>query len=714
MKNLAKFFLLICSSVILFASNENEPIFHYGAEIALGLNIHIADFNKLQNIPNCCPRYSTTLGLGWSLAFLLHKDITKDFSLRLRAGFNSEGVTFKENEFIGNTTVKYVEDPTQIVLVPVTVEHFLKPKLLGIFLEPVAWYNFYDKFWATFGLNFSNLILTKVDQKEVIVSPNNVTFIDGKKERNEYFDLDIPNANKFQFRPTLGIAYDFLIYKDAYVSPEIRFSIPVQNLSNVNWKLSYINFGLSARFPVYPPPEIRYYYDTLYIRDTATVAILGLKSERIFLSETKILETVREKVEDGYLFKTFLQEKYKREVPKFSQLVTDLKVFGKSRQGEIQSSPTLVIEEIETEEMFPLLPYVFFPSGEWELGKTKMVLMDKKDSDSFEENSLPWNTLIIYENLLNIVGKRLKQNPKETIVLTGCNSNTGVEANNIELSRKRAEAVRDYLVNIWGIDPKRITIRARNLPEKMTNPTIPEGIEENQRVEISSKDWQILQPIRLSQIQRISNPPFVELLPEVISDAPIKGWNLTIGQGNILLREYAGGDLPTKLVWNVEEEPIPKLEDSVLLKFSAVDILDQKSTSSKSLKIEQKTIKKKREELLGDKKIERFSLIVFDFDKADILPQHIPILNEIKRKIATNSKITISGYADRIGEATYNKELALRRCLAVKNYLRLPDSQVVLEPIGSEVLLYDNNLPQGRSYSRTVQITIETPIKPLK
>lgn len=704
-------FVLLCIlNISVFNKEKPSPLFHYGAEVSLGLNMHFADFNKLEGIPNCCPKFTNTLGLGWNLSLLLRKDFPSNFAVQLRAGFNSEGLTFKEKEFIGNTSVKYEEDPTKIVLVPVTVEHYLTPKLFGVYIEPLGLYRFYDNFWVTFGFNFSNLILTKFDQKEIIYSPDNITFIDGKKERNEYFDLEIPEVKKFLVRPTIGFTYDFEIFDNAFVSPIIRYVFPIQNLTNVNWKISYLNLGVSARFPIYPPPEVQYYYDTLYIRDTIRVLVLGLKTERLALEE-KTTQTKKEKVSGGYRFTTTIREKYKLEIPKVSEILTDLKIIGKSRIGEIQNNPTLIIEELETEEMFPLLPYVYFPTGSWELEKTNMILLSKNQTQFFDENSLSWNTLKIYDNLLNIIGKRLKQNPKETIVLTGCNSNTGIETNNIELSRKRAEAVKDYLVNIWGIDPKRITIKARNLPEKMTNPNIPEGIEENQRVEISSNNWKILQPVRLSQIQKTSNPPIIEILPEVSSESPIKGWSVSVEQGGTLIREYSGIEVPSLLVWNVEEEPMPKLEEPIDIQLSVVDIFDQKSVADQSLSIEQRTIKKKREELLGDTKIERFSLIVFEFDKAEILPQHVPILNEIKNKIAPNSRVTISGYTDRIGESSYNKELALRRCLAIKNFLGLSDNQVVLQPIGNEILLFDNSLPQGRSYCRTVQIVIETPIK---
>ena len=87
------------------------------------------------------------------------------------------------------------------------------------------------------------------------------------------------------------------------------------------------------------------------------------------------------------------------------------------------------------------------------------------------------------------------------------------------------------------------------------------------------------------------------------------------------------------------------------------------------------------------------------------------VLEEIRKKIKPNSKVIIAGFTDKIGEEEYNKDLALRRCLETKKFLGVPDSQIILNPVGSEYLLYDNSTPQGRSYCRTVQITIETPIR---
>lgn len=104
-------------------------------------------------------------------------------------------------------------------------------------------------------------------------------------------------------------------------------------------------------------------------------------------------------------------------------------------------------------------------------------------------------------------------------------------------------------------------------------------------------------------------------------------------------------------------------------------------------------------------------MILFDYDKADIKGVNRTIVDEIRGKIEPNSKVTIIGYADRTGEPTYNRELAARRTAEVQRLLRVNPENLTIKNIGSDILLYDNNTPQGRSYCRTVQIIVETPVK---
>lgn len=62
---------------------------------------------------------------------------------------------------------------------------------------------------------------------------------------------------------------------------------------------------------------------------------------------------------------------------------------------------------------------------------------------------------------------------------------------------------------------------------------------------------------------------------------------------------------------------------------------------------------------------------LFDFDKAELKPEGKSLLDALARDIASidYDAITISGHADRIGDAAYNKKLSERRANAVREYL---------------------------------------------
>ncbi len=86
-------------------------------------------------------------------------------------------------------------------------------------------------------------------------------------------------------------------------------------------------------------------------------------------------------------------------------------------------------------------------------------------------------------------------------------------------------------------------------------------------------------------------------------------------------------------------------------------------------------------------------------------------MKTIKEHIKPNSKVTITGYTDRIGDAQYNRDLAQRRAFEVQNVLNVPAENLTIKGVGNDIKIYENDTPQGRNYSRTVQIIIETPIK---
>ena len=90
----------------------------------------------------------------------------------------------------------------------------------------------------------------------------------------------------------------------------------------------------------------------------------------------------------------------------------------------------------------------------------------------------------IAKAILDDVAVRMKQEPTSTALVIGYTDNRENTGPNQDLDRRRAEAVRDYLVTRHGIDPARITIEGRDAQEPVADNGTAEGRLKNRRVVI--------------------------------------------------------------------------------------------------------------------------------------------------------------------------------------------------------------------------------------
>lgn len=89
----------------------------------------------------------------------------------------------------------------------------------------------------------------------------------------------------------------------------------------------------------------------------------------------------------------------------------------------------------------------------------------------------------IAKAILDEVALRMKQEPSATALVIGYTDDREQTGPNRDLDRRRAEAVRDYLVTRHGIDPSRITVEGRGVDTAGDN-TTAEGRLRNRRVVI--------------------------------------------------------------------------------------------------------------------------------------------------------------------------------------------------------------------------------------
>jgi hypothetical protein len=162
----------------------------------------------------------------------------------------------------------------------------------------------------------------------------------------------------------------------------------------------------------------------------------------------------------------------------------------------------------------PILNKVFFETGKSDIPASYVLLKDRAHTAAFNEQILT-RSLDRYKNVLNIVGRRLTENPQAHIRIVGCNSDSGVEKGKDELSRARAEAVKNYLSSVWGIDSARMQVEARNLPSDPAPANMLGSRPENQRVEIiyDSSDMQALAANQF--IAESSNLTEIKITPQI-------------------------------------------------------------------------------------------------------------------------------------------------------------------------------------------------------
>jgi len=377
----------------------------------------------------------------------------------------------------------------------------------------------------------------------------------------------------------------------------------------------------------------------------------------------------------------------------------------------------LKIEEVKSREIFPLLNYVFFSNNSSELAG-KYVRLSPEEAGKFEVKNIVPSQMNVYYNVLNIIGARLNKNSEATITITGCNSDADLEKGNSSLSRERGENVRKYLADVFKIDNSRMTLAWRNLPPVPSNKRDSLGIEENRRVEITSNDPQILEVVEFFSNSLVADPEilYINTSAEIINE--IKNWTFTVSQdGRVLYEQKGVNNFSSSIAWNVNSALAGKeiTFSDFEFRVKAIDKFGVESVpNSFKLPINLVTQEKKKLEALGDKFIERVSLVLFEFNSSNIDTRNRNAILKLNESIKLTSSLIVKGYTDAIGSEEANLRLSQNRAKnvleSIKKLLKPETKFLSFTGIGKTAPLYDNNLPEGRFYNRTCQIVIETPI----
>ncbi len=525
-------------------------------------------------------------------------------------------------------------------------------------------------------LSMMNLELTPAVQVYNLIPVNNLYLLGG-------LEIGLPIGNTYAFNSAatndlstklrvglaLGVGYDYQLNNNWSISPEVSF-----------------RFGLN---------DVINYTSTAY-------------------SGTDGIDQIRFGVNITYHFKD--EEVIKDNVIK-DEGPADLKIgFGEVKYydnaGKSYPLEKVKLEDFQYTEQFPLVPYVFFDENSEKPNTKTTILAQEPKTGEFTIKTLEPDAVLINNKTLDIIGSRLKESTNSELTITGTNDNKA-EKKDKSLSLKRAEWAKDYLVKNYEINPDRINVKSIGLPEKASSSNVEDGIEENRRIEFSSSNPKILEPIIMqSENQRLASPNLIEFVPIAESKDSLAKWKLEIYQGSKLLREFEGTGNSKPLQWVIYPNELMNKQVPVDYTFTAETYRGVKKSANGTVPTEYYSISRKKSEELPDKSISKYSLMLFDFDKYEISEKDMAIINEyIIPAIKYNSSVQIFGYTDRIGEDKYNKKLATQRAEAVRDLLKskIKTANIEVIGVGEGNFIFDNDLPTGRQLSRTVQVYVSTP-----
>jgi outer membrane protein OmpA-like peptidoglycan-associated protein len=629
-------------------------------------SVHTGSLLGLPEAPTCLGAdnglftggHGTGMGVG---LLLLELPLTPRWYLSARAGYYASGAVQKTTAYIGPIAAgtdtasgfsEYTFD-AQLGMIAGGISIGYRPLEIPLTLR--------------IGPELGVFPVKDVHQQEQLVAPASGTFIDveGKRTsiRNDYYGSVQQVA--MRVAGVLGVDYELPLNRteSMLLVPEINYSMGFNRMrSDLDWKVQQVRVGIAFKYslPIPEPPA-------LPVPPTAPAS----------------------------------------PEPALAASINAVSIEG----GAEHDNLTIRIEEFVNTQTRTLLPYVFFDEGSADLPERYQDLGADAPSRFTLDDLHNRGTLEVYYHTLNILGKRMAEDRSATLVLTGTNDDRGPEAGNLALSRARAERVRSYLVTSWGIDPGRIAVTARNLPSAPSNPDDPDGMAENRRVEFSSSSFRLLEPITTTDTIRTVTPPMLRLKPKTVAEAGVGRWSARVTQGERVLKEFSGaGDVPEVLDWNIAEdqERVPLSEAPLV---SSIELRDARGGTVRGMDetpIEQITIRKKREEKLNDTTFRRYNFIIFEYDKATLSPMSQRIAESIRKDVTPGSTIDIIGYTDRLGEESYNMDLSRQRALYMARVLGAPDGSA--RGGGENTTMYDNDLPEGRFLSRTVNVTIKTPV----
>lgn len=390
------------------------------------------------------------------------------------------------------------------------------------------------------------------------------------------------------------------------------------------------------------------------------------------------------------------------------------------------NSPRNIPVERRVRETFPVRNYVFFNEKSTEI-PSRYVLLKKNQVKDFKEDQLEVvapkeltgrseRQMTVYYNVLNILGDRMQKNPSATVTLVGSSMKGAKDG------KAMATSVKTYLVDVFAVEPARITVQGRVKPKipseqpggKLELELLREG---DRRVSIESTSPALMMefqsgpdsPLKPVEIIDVEVAPIDSYVSFNVTgaDTAFTSWSLEIADeqgkiqtfgpysqesvsipGKTILGTRPEGDYRIAMIGQTKSGKVIKKETSAHLVLWTPPVAEE---------------------------MMRFS-VLYEFNNAKAINIYEKYLTDVVLpKIPSGGTVIIHGHTDVIGGEETNLKLSLARANDVRGILESGLSKAGRNDVKFEVhgfgedqnlAPFNNKYPEERFYNRTVVIDI--------
>jgi outer membrane protein OmpA-like peptidoglycan-associated protein len=648
--------MLFSMACVAFGQEDTaSPSLFLGAFGRVGPGIEFGSLT-VPGFEECGAFNSGGRSFGWQAGGLVELPLGDRVALQLRPGVSRFTGSFREP--LASEPPIALQDGS---VVPVMVDQVLDFTNTSLRLDALASFGLPLSLRAQVGILLEKSLSSRQTHREELVAPDAALF--AGINRREYI---FPYGSPFASSPLLaglsaGLAYDLPIGPVSTLSPELAASLPINSeVRGGGWRSLALTAGLSLRFGLRrspPPPPV---IDTPAAPPPpAPVPILA---------------------------------------------------------ASVTTEPTVVsvrIDEYDSVEVLPLLNHIYFAEGSADL-RPQYRRLSAAEADAFTKADLTGSALDVYYHILNIVGLRMRGAPEATLTINGYRNG---RENDQSLPLKRAQAVRRYLADVWGIAPRRLKVVTGEMPPNPSSEYTSQGYEENARVELIPSDPNIIGPHRRRHILRTATPPAIRFHFHTVAEAGVARWRLEVddeGRGEWKVFDHEGAN-PNSLVWNWRSDKgdLPSLPMRLRYRLTITDSTGHDTTTpQREIDVAYQTAHERLEHRENDTLIESFSILLFNFDSPKVSASDNDLLRAIASGVKSHATVRFIGYTDSLGEAGHNRELAtMRASEAAHIFQRLvpKDVTIIVDDRGGEHERFPYSTPEGRAHCRTVDIEVRTP-----